>query len=112
MSQRITIVRGNDERFQVTIKAGGLPVNLSGVTVRSEVKDAPGAAGHLLFEAEVSVVSPESGVIQLRFPNDKTAMLQPNTVVFFDLMLVFPDGSVKNIPNPPFSALVVDRVTD
>lgn len=110
MADRITIVRGNDEEFLVTVKANGLPVNLTDASVRCEVKDAPG--GRLLFEAITVAEDPVNGVIAIKFPSSQTANLRPNSVVYFDILLQLPDGSVKNIPNPPFQAVVVERVTD
>ena len=108
--QQLRIVKGNDEAFLATITAGGIPLNLSNVGIKCEVKSEPGRI--FLFEATIEPDDLENGRILLRFPRNETEKLREGSIVSFDLMLTLPDGSVKNVPNPPFKAVVVGRVTD
>lgn len=110
MATELRIARGNDAEFLVKITASGIPVNLSEVTARCEVKELPG--GPLLFEAAVYPEDPANGVLRLYFPKTETAKLKPNSVIYFDLQLIFQDGQVKNVPVPPFRAIVVEPITD
>ncbi len=110
MRRVYTIVRGNDKDFTVRLVVGGIPINIELVEIRCEVKDAPG--GNLLFTAIVTKTDPANGVFKVRFPKEATANLVPNRRVYFDFMLTFPDGTVKNYPSPPCEAIVIERVTD
>jgi len=104
------VVRGNDKDFTVRLTIGGVPINIENVDIACEVKDAPG--GNLLFTAIVTKTDPLNGTFRVRFPKEMTATLTPNSRVYFDFMLTFPDGTVKNYPAPPYEALVLERVTD
>lgn len=106
----ITVVRGNDAFFLVSISANGIPLNLQDVECRCMVKDAPG--GKLLFEAQVIPEDPVNGRLQIKFPNTETEKLKPNSIVQFDILIRFPDGTVRNLPVPPFKAIVVERITE
>jgi hypothetical protein len=110
MRRTYTIVRGNDKDFTVRLTMGGVPINIELVEIACEVKDAPG--GNLLFSGIVTKTDPVNGVFKVRFPKEATANLVPNRRVYFDFMLTFPDGTVKNYPSPPCEALVIERVTD
>jgi hypothetical protein len=110
MRRAYTIVRGNDKDFTVRLTIRGVPINIELVEIACEVKDAPG--GNLLFTATVTKTDPANGVFKVRFPKEETAKLAPNSRVYFDFMLTFPDGTVKNYPVPPYEALVIERVTD
>jgi len=106
----IRIVKGNDEEFLVTVTAGGIPLNLSNIALKCEVKSEPGRV--FLFEAVLEPDDPVNGKIRIRFPRTETEKLREGSIVSFDLMLTMPDGTVRNIPSPPFKAVVVGRVTD
>jgi len=108
--QELRIVKGNDEEFLVTISAGGIPVNLSDIQIKCEVKSEPGRI--MLFTAIVEPDDPSNGKIRIRFPRTETEKLREGSIISFDLMLTMPDGTVRNVPNPPFKAVVVGRVTD
>jgi len=112
MSQKreIRIVRGNDEEFLVTMTAAGIPLNLTNIALKCEVKTEPGR--QFLFEAIIEPDDLENGRIRIRFPHTETEKLREGSMVSFDLMLTMPDGTVRNVPNPPFTAVVVGRVTD
>jgi hypothetical protein len=110
MRKIFILVRGNDKDFTVKLAIGGVPINIENVDIACEVKDAPG--GNLLFTAIVTKTEPLNGVFRVRFPKEATANLVPNRRVYFDFMLTFPDGTVKNYPSPPYEALVLERVTD
>jgi hypothetical protein len=110
MRKVYTIVRGNDKDFTVRLTMRGIPMNIELIEIACEVKDAPG--GNLLFSGIVTKTDPENGVFKVRFPKEATANLTPNSRVYFDFMLTFPDGTVKNYPVPPYEALVIERVTD
>jgi len=107
---RLKVVRGNDITFKVTITSGGIPLNLTGVDLRCEVREAPG--GRKLFDAIIQEDDYTNGSLLVSFPRHETQRLLPNSVVYFDIRIEFPDGTVRNVPSPPFSALVVERVTD
>jgi len=62
--QELRIVKGNDEEFLVTISAGGIPVNLSDIQIKCEVKSEPGRI--MLFEAIVEPDDLTNGKIRLR----------------------------------------------
>jgi hypothetical protein len=108
--ERLKIVRGNDETFRVVVTAGGIPLNLTGVTLKCEVKEAPG--GRKLFDAIIQEDDLVNGAFTVQFPSYETQRLIPNSVIYFDIMITFPDGTVRNVPSPPLSAIVVERVTD
>jgi hypothetical protein len=110
MRKTYVVTRGNDKDFIVRLVVGGIPINIEHVDIACEVKDAPG--GELLFNAVVTKIDPANGVFRVRFPKEETERLAPNRQIYFDFMLTFPDGSVKNYPSPPFRAIVVERVTD
>jgi hypothetical protein len=108
--QELRVVKGNDEEFLVTVEAGGIPLNLSGASIRCEVKTEPGRVK--LFEATVEPDDLANGKVRVKFPRTETEKLKEGSVIAFDLLLSLPDGTVKNVPNPPFRAIVVGRVTD
>lgn len=81
----LRIVKGNDEEFLVTISAGGIPVNLSDIQIKCEVKSEPGRI--MLFEAIVEPDDLTNGKIRIRFPRTETEKLREGTIVSFDLML-------------------------
>jgi len=110
MRRNYIVTRGSDKDFTVRLVVGGIPINIEHIDIVCEVKDNPG--GELLFNAIVTKVNPANGVFKVRFPKEETAKLAPNSQIYFDFMLTFPDGSVKNYPSPPFRAIVVERVTD
>jgi hypothetical protein len=108
--QELRVVKGNDEEFLVTVEAGGIPLNLSGVSIRCEVKTEPGRVK--LFEAIVEPDNPANGKVRVKFPRTETEKLKEGSVIAFDLLLSLPDRTIKNVPSPPFKAIVVGRVTD
>jgi hypothetical protein len=110
MRRNYIVTRGSDKDFIVRLVVGGIPINIEHIDIACEVKDNPG--GVLLFNAIVTKVDPANGVFKVRFPKEETARLAPNSQIYFDFMLTFPDGSVKNYPSPPLRAIVVERVTD
>lgn len=104
------IVRGNDIRFTVGFTASDdSPLVLTGVSVQCSVKDA--RTLQKLFDAIVSVIDEQAGEIEVVFPHYETIKLSPSQVLVFDFKLIFPDGSIQNLPVPPLRAVVVDPVT-
>jgi len=110
MRKQILIPKGNDKDLLIRVKKGDMPVDLTTIDVYCEVKDKPG--GNLLFVAQVVKKDAVNGLISVRFSKENTATLKAGTKVYFDLRLVWADGTEKNYPVPPFEALVVERVTD
>jgi archaellin len=106
----ILVVRGTDKDFTVRVTKGGNPIDLTNVSISCKVKDKPNGA--LLFTAIVTKTNPSQGTFKVRFPKTETQNLPPNRRVYFDFRFVFPDGTEKNYPTPPFQAIVVERVTD
>ena len=109
-SRVIKVVRGNDKDFMVKVSVRGIPLNLTDVDIFCEVKDRP--SGNLLFTAILNKTDPANGTFTVRFPKEQTQNLPPNQRFYFDFRFVFPDGTEKNFPSPPFEGIVVDRVTD
>jgi hypothetical protein len=108
--KKILVVRGNDKDFTVRVTKDGNPVDLTAIEIYCEAKDEPN--GTLLFTAEVTKTDPTRGVFRVRFPKSQTQNLPPNKHFHFDFRFVFPDGTEKNFPTPPFEAVVVERITD
>ena len=106
---KLKIIRGNDAVFRVTITAGGIPLNLSEVSLRCEVREAPG--GRKLFDAIIQEEDYTNGTFNLIFPSYETSKLTAGSVVFFDIRIIFRDNTVVNVPSPPFSAVIVEPVT-
>jgi len=109
---RVVIVRGADADFEVVFRQAesGVPLDLSVIEVKCEVKDRPG--GKELFKAIVTKTDPANGLVTVRFPKEETAKLAANSFVYFDFLLKWPDGTEKNYPVPPIKGKVIDRVTD
>jgi len=108
--RKILVVKGNDKDFTVRVKKDGNPIDLTDIEIYCEVKDKPN--GQLLFTAIVTKTDPTQGVFKVRFPKSGTQNLSPNQRIYFDFRFVFPDGTEKNFPSPPYDAFVVERVTD
>jgi hypothetical protein len=84
--QELRVVKGNDEEFLVTVEAGGIPLNLSGVSIRCEVKTEPGRVK--LFEAIVEPDDPANGKVRVKFPRTETEKLKEGSVIAFDLLII------------------------
>jgi hypothetical protein len=108
--KRVLVVRGNDKDFTVRVTKDGKPVDLTPIEIYCEAKDKPN--GNLLFVPVVTKTDPAQGVFKVRFLKTQTQNLSLNQRFYFDFLFVFPDGTEKNFPTPPFEAVVVERITD
>jgi len=105
----MVIYRGRDTFFEVQFTVGETPLDLRNITIECSVKDKPG--GNLLFNANITIVDPNTGTVQVHFPSSQTANLKEGQSIFFDFKITFPDGTSQNFPWPPLQALVVEPVT-
>jgi hypothetical protein len=110
LGKKVLVVRGNDKDFTVKVTKDGNPVDLTNIEIYCEAKDAPN--GNLLFVPTITKTNPTQGIFKVRFSKTQTQSLTLNQHFFFDFRFVFPDGTEKNFPIPPFEAVVVERITD
>jgi hypothetical protein len=84
MAYDISIIQGESYDLVAGItNASGQPVNISGYNVRGQVRYSYGSTG-IMLDLAPSIVSPESGIIQISLTSSETASL-PITVAVYDV---------------------------
>ncbi|MBU2539162.1 MAG: hypothetical protein KKH22_12070 [Proteobacteria bacterium] len=108
-SNIITIAQGSTYRGTVTATetVGGAPLDLTGYTVRSQLRKV---SGELVGEFACVISAPAAGIVTRTMDKAVTGGLTPATIVthVWGLELTAPDGSV--LPEIQGGAMVVREV--
>jgi len=102
------IHRGRDAFFNVTVRRGRQPLDISNINISCSVKNA---SGQLLFNAVVQKTDPTRGKLVVKFPASQTASLTAGSKIYFDLKFEWSDGTVRNYPSTPLEVTVIEPVT-
>lgn len=104
----ITILKGNDVRLEISFKqADGTPLDLTGYTVKSQIRDKASQDGNLIAEFTDAFFDsdPTTGTIVLTLSDTETAAIVQQSG-YYDVLLVdaaddartYLKGAVKFLP--------------
>jgi len=101
----LVMYRGDTRSFQLTMAEDGAPLDLTGATLRFTGKrkigdDDADAVVSVATGSGIVVTDAVNGEIRVTIPSDQTEALTKETVLLWDVQIVFLDGSVRTIPEP------------
>lgn len=103
----LTFVRGDDIAFELELydETNVTPINLTGCSVRSQIRAKPN--GYLMLEFDVEIIDPPNGKIRFTTGHDETRLLRL-TEAFWDVELTDSGGHVDTILEPAGVVIVKD----
>ena len=109
--RNLSLYAGDTEKFNIAITAGGLPVDLTGWTIKAEIRASRGAP--TVIETFTCTLSPtpEDGTLTISLSDTETAGLPIGAAIgVWDLQMTSPTGDVKTFLTG--SVEVTQDVTD
>lgn len=89
----ITVRKGRDFVEQYDFQNDdGTPMDLTGYTVKAEMREAPSLDSPLIVAFSVSIPTPANGQVTLSLTDIQTAALGSYSKAYYDIMLTDPSG--------------------
>lgn len=103
----LTGVRGDTARLKFVHKSAGVATNLTGCTVKSEVRSKPN--GYVVFEFTPDYTQLATGIFYLNATAVVTAAINKEEAVW-DVQLTWPSGTVDTVI-PPSEVIIIKDVS-
>ncbi len=100
----LTGTRGDTAHIVILMKSGGTPADLTGCTVKAQVRSAPN--GYIVFSFTPDLTHLSTGYIYLDATAAVTAAVKV-TEAYWDVQLTYPNGTVSTIIGP--AAVLIDK---